>query len=207
LEISIDVTILDRSTYREGVSDQPAKAPDPLDEVTRRRRPATAQEIKALAHPLRIRILRLCLRREMTNKELADRLGSDPGTVYYHVRQLVAAGLLEPGEVRTGASGALEKPYRSATSTWWLDGPLENEPADVRFMPVEAFQEELREAGPESVAASARFVLHLTQEEVEELDRKILVVLDEYIATEDERRGDPDRPAHGGIFLMHRLAE
>jgi DNA-binding transcriptional ArsR family regulator len=192
------------------VSEQPARpapavdAVDAVDAVARRRRPATAQEVKALAHPLRIRILRLCLQREMTNKQLADRLGSDPGTVYYHVRQLVAAGLLTPAEVRTGESGALEKPYRAATSTWWLDGPLNDEPADVRFMPIEAFQEELREAGPESVATSARFVLHLTQEEVEELDRRILAVLDEYIATDDERR---DRPAHGGIFLLHRLVE
>jgi DNA-binding transcriptional ArsR family regulator len=188
------------------MSEQPAESAAPPGEVTRRRRPATTQEIKALAHPLRIRILRLCLNWEMTNKELADRLHSDPGTVYYHVRQLVAAGLLVPGEVRTGESGALEKPYRTGTSTWWLDGPLNEEPADVRFMPIEAFQEELREAGPESVATSARFVLHLTQEEVEELDRKVLAILDEYIATDGERRGDPERPAHGGIFLLHRLA-
>jgi hypothetical protein len=30
------------------------------------------------------------------------------------------------------------------------------------------------------------------------------VILDEYIETDDDRR---DRPAHGGIFLLHRLAE
>src|SRR5687768_14537725 len=90
----------------------------------RTRRPATAKEAKALAHPLRLRILRLCLHQELTNKQLADRLGSDPGTVFYHVRQLVGAGLLQQAPVRTGASGALEKPYRSTGTTWWLDGPL-----------------------------------------------------------------------------------
>ena len=169
----------------------------------RTRRPATAKEAKALAHPLRLRILRLCLHEELTNKQLADRLGSDPGTVFYHVRQLVGAGLLQPAPVRTGASGALEKPYRSSGVTWWLDGPLGSEPAEVRYAPVEAFQDELREAGPDSVATYERFSLHLSPEDVEELDRRILDVLDEYVATDDQRR---DRPVHGGMFILHRLA-
>ena len=169
----------------------------------RTRRPATAQEAKALAHPLRLRILRLCLHEELTNKQLADRLGSDPGTVFYHVRQLVGADLLRPAPVRTGPSGALEKPYRSNGVTWWLDGPLGSEPADVRYAPVAAFQAELEEAGPDSVATYERFSLHLSAEDVVELDRRILAVLDEYVATDDERRG---RPVHGGMFLLHRLA-
>jgi DNA-binding transcriptional ArsR family regulator len=168
------------------------------------RRPATPQEAKALAHPLRLRILRLCQQRELTNKQLADRLGSDPGTVFYHVRKLVAAGLLQPAEVRTGPSGALEKPYRSSGLSWWLDGPLHDEPADVRFAPVEAFQAELRDAGPESVATYERFALHLSAEDVAELDRRVIAILDEYVATDDQRL---DRPVHGGMFLLHRLAE
>ncbi|PSL58482.1 helix-turn-helix protein [Saccharothrix carnea] len=168
----------------------------------RERRPATVDEAKALAHPLRLRILRLCGQQELTNKQLAERLGRDPGTVLYHVRQLAAAGFLEPGEVRTGASGALEKPYRSTGISWWLDGP----PADTgaNTAPLEAFQEELREAGPESVRTYARFALHLSPEDVAELDRRISAVLDEYVATEDERR---HLPLHGGIVVVHRLKE
>ena len=52
------------------------------------RREATVREAKAMAHPLRLRILRLCLHQELTNKQLAERLGRDPGTVLYHVRHL-----------------------------------------------------------------------------------------------------------------------
>ncbi|MER5264163.1 winged helix-turn-helix domain-containing protein [Actinosynnema sp. NPDC002837] len=168
----------------------------------RRRRPATVEETKALAHPLRLRILRLCAQQELTNKQLAERLGRDPGTVLYHVRQLAAAGFLEPGEVRTGVSGALEKPYRSTGVSWWLDGPLVDSGATMA--PVEAFQEELREAGPESVRTYARFALHLSPEDVVELDRRIGAVLDEYVATDDERR---HLPLHGGIVVVHRLKE
>jgi len=172
------------------------------DDPDARRRPATAKEIKALSHPLRLRILRLCNDRELTNKQLADRLGVDPGTAYYHVRQLVAAAFLEPAEVRTGESGALEKPYRSTGLTWWLSVAQDEDPTRAAA-PVEAFQQELAEAGTASIATYARFALHLSPEQVEELDRRIVAVLDEYISTDHERA---DQPAHGGFFVLHRLA-
>lgn len=44
----------------------------------------------------------------------------------------------------------------------------------------------------------------LSPEDVVALERRILAVLDEYVETEDQRR---DRPAHGGILVLHRLAE
>lgn len=175
----------------------------PLMTEPRRRRPATPEEAKALGHPLRLRIMRMCLVEELTNKQLADRLDRDPGTVLHHVRQLVSAGLLEPAPVRTGASGALEKPYKSNNETWWLDGPLADADAETRFAPIEIFQEEIRAAGPESVAVHEKFLLHLSPDEVGELDRRILAVLDEYVATDHERL---DRPALGGIFVLHHVA-
>src|SRR5919201_57526 len=58
------------------------------------RRGATAEEAKAMGHPMRLRILRLCLDQELTNKQLAERLGKDPGTLLHHVRILVNAGFL-----------------------------------------------------------------------------------------------------------------
>lgn len=170
----------------------------------RPRTPATVREVKALGHPLRLRILRLAGQREMTNKQLADRLGKDPGTVLYHVRQLVEAGLLEPVQVRTGESGALEKPYRSTGRSWWIDGPLDQADAEIRLAPLEAFAAELREAGPGSVQTFERFSLHLSHEELVEFDRRILAVLDEYIETDAQRL---DRPALGGMFVMHKLAD
>lgn len=169
----------------------------------RRRRPATVREAKALAHPLRVRILRLCLHRELTNRELADRLDTTPGTVLYHVRQLVDAGLLVAAPVRTGASGALEKPYRSTGESWWLEG-ARADPGTGGAAPVTAFQQELDEAGPESVRTFARFALHLSDDDVAELDRRIVAVLDEYVSTDHQRR---DRPLYGGVFILHRPAE
>jgi len=187
--------------------------PEPsLSAVDDRRRRATILQAKAAAHPLRLRILRLCGQQPMTNKQLADRLDSLPGTTLYHVRLLVRAGLLEPAPIRTGASGALEKPYRASGLSWWLSAygdTDEGEPYDDRddessLASIEAFQAELSEAGPGSVRTYARFMLHLSDEEVQELDRRLLAVLDEYIQTDHQRL---DRPALGGIVVLHQLAD
>src|ERR687898_90203 len=94
-----------------------------------KRRPATPEEARALSHPLRMRILRLCLDQALTNKQLAEHLGRDPGTVLHHVRTLVATGFLVPEEVRQGEKGALEKPYRATGRSWTLrlDGDVATE--------------------------------------------------------------------------------
>lgn len=186
------------------MEEQGAAPPESGSRYPRERRPPTVREAKALGHPLRLRILRLAGQRELTNKQLADRLGRDPGTVLFHVRQLVDAGLLELAEVRTGDSGALEKPYRSTGRSWWIDNPLGTGDAEVRLAPLLAFEAELREAGPESVQTFERFTLHLSPEELNEFDRRILAVLDEYVETDNERL---DRPALGGMFVMHKLAD
>src|SRR5688500_7558706 len=73
-------------------------------------REATPEEFKAMSHPLRLRIIRACLHDDLTNKQIAERLGKDPATILHHVRLLVRTGFLEPQDVRTGARGALEKP-------------------------------------------------------------------------------------------------
>src|SRR5688572_14187439 len=96
----------------------PPSSPEGSSPYPRERRAATVREARALAHPLRLRILRLCAQRALTNKQLADRLDREPGTVLYHVRLLVEAGLLHQEGVRTGDSGALEKPYRSTGQSW-----------------------------------------------------------------------------------------
>jgi DNA-binding transcriptional ArsR family regulator len=180
----------------EGASPRGTTAPS-------ERRVTTESEAKALAHPLRLRILRLCWQQELTNKQLAERLDRDPGTILFHVRQLVKAGLLEQAPVRTGESGALEKPYRAKARSWWLDDSPETG-ADAAFAPVEAFQDELRAAGPESVRIFLRFAAHLSAQDVADLERSIMELMDGYLTTDDQRR---DQPAYGGLIVLHRLAD
>ena len=165
---------------------------------------ANAQEIKALAHPLRQRILRLCALQELTNKQLADRLGHDPGTVLYHVRQLLASGFLEPADVRRGVSGALEKPYRSSGRSWRLERALDDAGPDGPLAPLDALREELTEAGPDALANLSRFVLHLSPQDAEDLITRVYAVLSEYTDTDQQRS---DQPTYGGLFILHRTAD
>ncbi|MDO5533850.1 MAG: winged helix-turn-helix domain-containing protein [Propionibacteriaceae bacterium] len=73
---------------------------------------------KALAAPMRWQILSACLESGRTNKELADVLGVNPGSVLHHVRTLVAAGLLAPEGERRGARNAVEIPYKTTDLVW-----------------------------------------------------------------------------------------
>ena len=73
---------------------------------------------RALASPLRLRILRFCLYESRTNREIAQEFGLNPGTSLHHVRTLVENGFLAPDEPRTGRRGAREIPYRATGRSW-----------------------------------------------------------------------------------------
>lgn len=134
------------------------------------RRAATRPEARALAHPLRLRILRLCLDEALTNRELADRLHEQPATVLYHVRTLVRTGFLVAEAERRGRRGAREIPYRATGKSWTLEIPTG---AGTHVAPVDAFRAELAEAGAESILTSARLGVRLTPQVLERLERRI----------------------------------
>ena len=167
------------------------------------RRPATPEEARALAHPLRLRILRLTYDESLTNKQLAERLGRDPGTVLHHVRNLVTTGFLVPDEVRQGEKGALEKPYRATGKSWSLslDETAAVESTASQAM-LEAFLAELAEAGPDAATGFSRLALTLDTASLSELQTRMQEVLDEFAARPDDPDGEPY-----GLFLgMHRRA-
>lgn len=74
-------------------------------------------QLKALGHPLRVRVLEMLGQEgewQLTNRELAQRLGVDPGHLHFHVRMLLKAGLIE----LVDTDGGREKPYRSVAKTF-----------------------------------------------------------------------------------------
>src|SRR5688500_6353883 len=143
------------------------------------RRAATPAEAKALAHPLRLRILRLCLDAAHTNKDLAQRLGKDPATVLHHVRTLVDTGFLAPEPVRTGASGALEKPHRATGKSWTL-AVVDRDTNGATVAMIDALRDEVVEAGPDAVASSTRLGLRLTEASRAELAERLQQVVEEF---------------------------
>lgn len=76
------------------------------------------EQLKALGHPLRVRVLEMLGQDgewQLTNRELAQRLGVDPGHLHFHVRMLLRAGLIELAD--TDGRGR-EKPYRAVAKVF-----------------------------------------------------------------------------------------
>src|SRR3989442_12903134 len=71
-----------------------------------------ARVIKALAHPLRVRILGVLEQRAASPSEIAEELGAPLGNVSYHVRQLAAMKLIRLVR-RTPRRGAIEHTYQA----------------------------------------------------------------------------------------------
>jgi DNA-binding transcriptional ArsR family regulator len=71
---------------------------------------AQVAELRALAHPLRLRILELFAECPRTTKQVADLLGEPPTRLYHHVNALERAGLLLLKETRANR-GTVEKWY------------------------------------------------------------------------------------------------
>ena len=77
----------------------------------------TEQDIvKALAHPLRVRILAVLERRTASPNQLATELGVPLGNVSYHVRMLARIGLIKLVS-RRQRRGAIEHFYKAAART------------------------------------------------------------------------------------------
>ncbi|MGI8533103.1 MAG: ArsR/SmtB family transcription factor [Geodermatophilaceae bacterium] len=138
------------------------------------RRTATDAERKALASTIRLRILRACLDEAMTNRQIAERLASNPATVLHHIRTLVAAGFLVALPARRGTRGAREVPYLATGKSWFMDvGPMS------RDVLLATFLEEVAAVG-EAHLSSSRIGLRLSEVEWEEFHRRLHGLLDEY---------------------------
>lgn len=70
------------------------------------------EQQKVISNPLRSRMIALLYDQAMTPKQVADLLGKNPGTVYYHIQQLVKHDILEVESTRT-EKGIVEKFYRA----------------------------------------------------------------------------------------------
>ncbi len=152
------------------------------------RRAATPAEVRALSHPDRLRIIRLTYDAELTNKELAERLGRDPASTLHHVRTLVATGFIAPQPPRRGARGAREIPYRSTGKSWTLDI---GEPTDDHTIGVlDAFRAELLESPPEQ-RRWARLALRVSPERRAELEERLFDLVEEAAAWQPEEGGEP----------------
>lgn len=137
------------------------------------RRDATDVEAKALASSVRIRILRLCLDEELSNREIAEATGLNPATSLHHVRMLADTGFLEAQEPRRGRRGAREIPYLATGKSWYIDA------GDVTNPMLEAFAAEFT-AAPYEERTMGRMAAMLTEDEVDEFRGRIDELFEEF---------------------------
>ena len=175
---------------------EPAQAP--VEGTGSPRRPATDDEARAMASPIRLQILRVCLDGAMTNKEIAAALGKDPASVLYHVRRLVDTGFLVAAPVRRGNRGSRERPYRSTGKSWILDVVEDRDRVAGGNAMLEAFVAEARAAGVASLQM-ARLGVRLTTAEQEELHERLGALFDEYA----QRPPSPDGEPWSLFFAAH----
>ena len=75
------------------------------------------EQQKVLSNPLRSRLVALLYEQPMTPKQAADLVEKNPGTVYYHIQQLLKHDILEVESVNT-EKGIVEKFYRAKATSF-----------------------------------------------------------------------------------------
>lgn len=148
--------------------------------------------LRALSSPLRLRVLRLCAFESRTNKELAQLLGMNPGTMLHHVRTLVQTGFLVAEPERAGAQGAREVPYRATGLSW--RSPL---PERSRVL-VEVFLQQIEGVDPEELDTTW-LGLKLNDEHREEFQQRLFDLLVEF----KDRGADSDGRAYSVFTAFH----
>ena len=132
-----------------------------------------AEQLKALGHPLRLRVFEtLGAGEELTNRELAQRLGVDPGHLHFHVRFLLKAGLIE----LAGGGKGREKPYRVVAqrirvASEQLASGLSN---DIYAAMLDEVQWGWAKWGPRGRFRSAQLSVRVDGERIRELFRELV---------------------------------
>jgi DNA-binding transcriptional ArsR family regulator len=148
-----------------------AAEPKPLLDVLTLDKP---EQLKALGHPLRLRVLETLGAGDsehLTNRELASRLGVDPGHLHFHVRMLLRAGLIELAEAGQGR----EKPYRAVARTVRVAPALLKSDAtsDLRAAMLDEVQRGWAEHGTSGSFRSAQVTARISPEQAVELIQEL----------------------------------
>lgn len=139
---------------------------------------SSPEQLKALGHPLRLKVLELLgeNNEQLTNRELAQRLGVDPGHLHFHVRMLLRAGLIE----RADGGRGREKPYRAVAQTIRVAPELlGTATSDIHAAMLDEVQAGWSKYGPQGRFRSAQMTVRLDPERVRELWRELSSKADE----------------------------
>ena len=131
------------------------------------------EQLKALGHPLRVRVLEMLGQEgdwQLTNRELAQRLGVDPGHLHFHVRMLLKAGLIELAH-ENGRGRGREKPYRAVAKVFRVAPELLSAggASDIQAAMIDQVQRAHAVYSPDGTFRGAQVEVKLTIERALEL--------------------------------------
>lgn len=182
---------------------------DPHQGDSNIRRVTDIASLKAVAHPLRVRLLgALRIDGPATATELARTLDESSGATSYHLRQLARYGFVEEDPEQPNARDrrwrAVHR-YTSWSESDFADHPEGREATRALRARQRAFQNQVAgrfedaDWGPEwrDAAGQSDDVLRLTAASVRELEQRILDLIREYAA----RDRDADDAEQVAIFL------
>jgi len=162
--------------------------------------------VKAMSHPLRVRILALLDERPASPVELSGWLGSTLGTTAYHVRTLERLGLIEL-VAENRVRGAVEHHYRarerpSVSDKAWAAAPAIAKQAAVSasLETIDAYAKAASEAGgfDDGDAHLTRAALRLDARGFEDVSQACLRILAQLDRIEEDATERIKRNPHTG---------
>ncbi|HEU5349275.1 MAG TPA: winged helix-turn-helix domain-containing protein [Ktedonobacterales bacterium] len=146
----------------------------------------TPQQMKALADPMRHRILGIIQSRPATAKQIADRLKMPPGTIGHHLQVLESAGLAQV-VARRLVRGIVARYYTRTARIFTYHFPSDVTgavPTIVRFLTEarDELAETLVDSGPDLPVKTAFPHARLTPERVAYYEQRLIELVDEFIA-------------------------
>lgn len=146
----------------------------------------TPRQMKALADPVRHRILGIIQNRPATAKQIADRLKMSPGTIGHHLHALEAAGLAKV-VARRLVRGIVAKYYTRTARIFSYNFPTDvtgDVPMAVSFLVSarDELAEALADGGPDLPVKTAFPHARLTPERFAYYEQRLMELVDEFIA-------------------------
>ncbi|MEM7479668.1 MAG: helix-turn-helix domain-containing protein [Acidobacteriota bacterium] len=171
-------------------------------------------QLKALADPLRVRILEALCEQPRTTKQVAERLGEKPTKLYHHVDALEKVGLIGLHSTRPNR-GTLEKYFRSVARAFRVDDNLFSDPASTGWAALggdllSRGAEEVRALEGKDLGGLQPMLVHLKAtarpEKIERLQAEVQQLLDDLAEEEeDPAEGDAEEVEFQMILALYPI--
>jgi DNA-binding transcriptional ArsR family regulator len=152
---------------------------------------SSPEQLKALAHPLRQRLLYALGERPATISQLASSFGAQKGNIAHHLKVLHAAGMVHIVETRQ-VRGGTEHYYQRTARRVYVGGP----PGESTAAMLHAIADEITRQPAEPLLILRH--LRLGEEQARRLSDALTAIVGE--AADD----GPDEPRHGLLVGLYR---